>query len=247
MDTCLFGRQCEDHGASLQEIVEGGVVLISPGADPLSPARRYKRAPNEDALLYRREGRRALLVIADAHFGLGASHQLIARWHQRPGIPATPEALALALAELPELGLAHDGSESTLLVVVYDFEARAGFGQSFGDSSLFIVRGPRLAQRVSPQNGVFLDPSDPARFDEGQPFEFTTRPDQLLLAFTDGIDECCYRAPSRSIGPRHLTALYAQHGPAPQIYARALLRLALNGVEGHPGGQDNIALIALRA
>ena len=63
----------------------------------------------------------------------------------------------------------------------------------------------------------------------------------------DGIDQCHYRQPETSVTPRHLRSLLAETGPEPSRYAQALVELALRGVDGNPGGQDNIALVVTRA
>ena len=45
----------------------------------------------------------------------------------------------------------------------------------------------------------------------------------------------------------HLAALHSEVGPAPEAYARGLTEMALTGVDGNPGGQDNIALVVARS
>ena len=52
---------------------------------------------------------------------------------------------------------------------------------------------------------------------------------------------CC------EIGPAHIHDLYSSIAPRPAGFAEALARLALAGVDDNPGGQDNIALVAVRA
>ena len=79
-----------------------------------------------------------------------------------------------------------------------------------------------------------------------QSFTFTLDEDDLLLAFTDGIDECHYRKPSQSIQKQHFMQLFAEYGNNPERYGRALTELALQGVDGFKGGQDNIALVIFR-
>ena len=54
--------------------------VISVGADIDSPGLRFKgdkSQPNEDGLLLATEGERVLLAVADAHFGIAASHELL--------------------------------------------------------------------------------------------------------------------------------------------------------------------------
>ena len=78
-------------------------------------------------------------------------------------------------------------------------------------------------------------------------FAFEAAPGELVLAFTDGINECHYRYPETSVSPQHLQSLLAEIGAEPERYARRLVEMALAGVGGHPGGQDNIALVVVRA
>ena len=76
------------------------------------------------------------------------------------------------------------------------------------------------------------------------PFQFQLEPEEeILLLYTDGVNECCYRDPHRSVQLQHLEALYEAHAPDPAALVEALMQLALAGVDGHAGGQDNIVII----
>ena len=66
----------------------------------------------------------------------------------------------------------------------------------------------------------------------------------LVAGFTDGIDECHYRSPETSVGYHHIAALAADVDYDPLRLVTELTQLALTGVDGNPGGQDNIAVIA---
>jgi hypothetical protein len=81
----------------------------------------------------------------------------------------------------------------------------------------------------------------------GSAFKFSAEPGDLLLAYTDGIDECHYRSPRTSVRPGHVSALAAGVGNDPLATVDGLCRLALGGVDGNPGGEDNIAIIAASA
>ncbi len=61
------------------------------------------------------------------------------------------------------------------------------------------------------------------------------------------MNECHYREPATSVRPDDIadTAAYVSFDPLETV--RAVGELALAGVRGNPGGQDNIALIASRA
>jgi len=60
------------------------------------------------------------------------------------------------------------------------------------------------------------------------------------------VDECHYRSPETSVRSGHRRMLHGQVGSDPAPYVRALLGLALEGVDGNPGGQDNVAVAAVR-
>ena len=75
-------------------------------------------------------------------------------------------------------------------------------------------------------------------------FAFTGNPGDLLLAYTDGIDECHYGKPETSVTPQIMADLWRATGNEPEVYVRRLVELALSGVDGHPGGQDNLAVVA---
>jgi hypothetical protein len=63
------------------------------------------------------------------------------------------------------------------------------------------------------------------------------------MAFTDGIDECHYRSPATSLGSAQFVELFDEVGAAPEIYCGRLAQWALDGLDGHPGGQDNLAQV----
>ena len=133
-------------------------------------------------------------------------------------------------------------SASTLLVAILDHSTGQGFGLSFGDSSLWQIDA-QGARRVHRQNQHYVNPSDPASLDPRRAHEIVLSLEgpTWLLACTDGIDECCYRQPERSIGARHLAELYEPDDMDSFEFAQSLADLACEGVDGHPGGQDNFA------
>lgn len=247
--TLLLGRDHIEYG--VYECVEltGGrlAAAMSAGADPASPSMRTKGnvdVPNEDALLVVEQEDRVLFVVADAHYGWQASHEfVIAIEDAIDEIPVQPGELERIVSHL-QLPASHPGSASTLLVAVYDRETRMGSGLSFGDSSLVLV-GPEGARTANVLGSQFVDPVDRGSFqpDQGYEFRFFAQPGQLILAFSDGVNECHYRSPRTSVAHRHLAALFDEVGPRPEGYARRLMELALGGVDGNPGGQDNIALV----
>lgn len=247
--TLLLGRDHATWGEFTLVETGGGrsAAALSVGTDPTSPSMSSKGSrmyPNEDALLVVEDGSRTLVAVADAHHGHRASHALLEALSGRTAkVPTTPDELARSLAGLGPL-TADPDSGTTLLVAIHDRETASGFGMSFGDSSVVLVddAGARWINLRRPQYlrampELAIDPAD------GLGFAFRMPPRALLAAFTDGIDECHYRSPETSVGADHLASLFAKTGPAPRRFAAALVELALQGVEGHPGGQDNIALV----
>lgn len=143
-----------------------------------------------------------------------------------------------------------DASESSFLIAVLDRERQRVFGLCYGDSSLVIAGDPsqsaaarhsRRQAYVTPFVRDSLIPHHAVEFDVPAP------PNCLVIAFTDGVDECVYRNPSRSIQPADITQLAAEAKHEAEPLVTALIRLALNGVRGAPGGQDNVAIAATRS
>ncbi len=244
-----------DHGVYGQvagfELAEGRIAArLSAGADPLSPSLGSKgdpAVPNEDALLAADDGRHCLLAVADAHCGHLASHELIgALAADVPALFEQPSSLETRVAGWPAHA-APDGSFSTLLIAVYDRESGQGIGLSYGDSSLVRIT-PAGAVRLNPRNGhyVSLRVGSTRLPGSAQVFRFEAADPGLLAAFTDGIDECHYRRPQTSVGLSALADLFRRTGPHPAPFADALVWLALEGIGGNPGGQDNIALVVSR-
>lgn len=251
----LLGRDHVSYGeVEIASLEAGAAVALSVGADPTSPSLRFKAdaaVPNEDALAVVTVGDRALLTVADAHFGHEASHDLVAEVVRRAkdGIPESPLDLEDFMTSVAEMRPGHPyRSETTLNVLVHDRGAGAGFGVSFGDSTAALLapgRGLSILHRTKP---VYVSPLVPASWSAVHAcrYRFETTPGQWLLAFTDGIDECHYRHPETSLTPERIAAVVESAEPSPEGIAEALTRAALAGIAPHPGGQDNIALIVWR-
>ena len=242
----------QDHATwgdfTLERSASGlSTCAISVGADPRSPSMSSKAdrtLPNEDALFCLEDGPLVLLAVADAHFGIEASHTLMQQIASSTiEVPQAFDALAELVGGLPALQTAGESS-STLLVAILDREQGTGFGLSFGDSSLVAVSSEG-ARHLNVRRPHYIHLRGPGPIDPGDAhaFNFFVQPGSLLLAFTDGINECHYRTPGTSIGTQHLEDLFARTGPQPERFARELIQLALAGVDGNPGGEDNIALI----
>ncbi len=237
----LLGTDCKTLGDVKTGRLGPVTVALSPGSQGDSPALVHKGRsdePNEDALLVLHEPGRWLFAVADGHHGIEASHAILEDLceHCR-SVPTKLGQIALLLMQLPAW---EEGGASGSTLVIASLEEASGkvCGFSFGDSSLATVRGGQL--RVWNQhNAEFLRLEGPPPMDQAQPFEFVLQPEEMLLLFTDGVNECCYRDPHRSLQPEHFQrGLAAPEGPA-----EGLCRQALAGAEPHPGGQDNIAII----
>ena len=104
---------------------------------------------------------------------------------------------------------------------------------------------------------TFISLAFPASLDlaNASPFDFAAEPGDVLLAYTDGIDECHYQHPETSITAAMMAAMKAEvmaemttaegtrDAEGIGNYTRQLVELALAGVDGNPGGQDNIAIV----
>lgn len=250
--TALYGLDHTVYGAV--HLVDAGprvALALSVGAEADSPAQRFKADPahpNEDALVALDDGERCLLAVADSHFGHHASHVIIAGLARLAVIPPEPIALAAALDGIDAALVDDDHSASTLCVAVFHRASQRGFGLSIGDSTFAVVGPERLPVARNRHSRAYVHPGRDRRISRrAEAFRFTAAPGDLLLAFTDGIDECHYRRPETSLRPEHLQAIFAEAGPDPARYARRLVQRALAGVDGNPGGQDNIALVVAGA
>ena len=105
------------------------------------------------------------------------------------------------------------------------------------------------ARGAGRKNSSYVQPCVPGSFDprRASEFSFKARPGELVVVFTDGIDECHYRNPATSVRPAHIQALWMRSYGESETFCRELTQLALTGVEGNPGGEDNIALGVTRA
>lgn len=234
----LLGRAHTAYGRlHHQALTPSLAAAISVGADPRTPSALAKAEPNEDALIVQTDGRRILMAVADAHFGAESSHHFIAALAGALTLDDAMQTLATACEAVPETQ-----SETSLTVLSLDVASGQGQGVYFGDSRAIVLR-PGEADWVFEGNQRYLRAGDPAALFWGERVRFQVPPDGMLALFTDGVDECCYRRPTRSIQQVHLVDLFESCRGNAKQFARRLCAKALNGVDGHPGGQDNIALV----
>lgn len=217
------------------------VSAISVGKDPNSPSMVHKHEPNEDSALICEDGSWALLAVADGHYG-GAAHRLINSLAD--GCQSVPQRVS-GLSMLLWNGFPaspQDRSGTTLLVACLDTSTGSGFGFSFGDCMLLTVGATRATLRNA-INDCYLHGGTPPPLDATQPFTFQLEPGEGLLMFSDGVNECCYREPHKSVQLSHIQQLFCAAEGDTEKWVRSVTQLALDGVDGEPGGQDNITVL----
>lgn len=253
----LLGLDHTDYGVAYAASQASGrtAAAISVGGDYVRIRKGDVDVPNEDGCLAIDDGELTLLVVADGHHGHWASHGLLEALHGT----AVPHDLMALLAAIQRVGqtLPADRSglpeglltaRSTLLAAVIDRRRHRIFGASFGDSSIFRLSNGKVVERLNRKDENYVSPWSPGSLDPRLAFEVSLAidPGDLVVAFTDGVDECHYGRPEISVGPEQLKSLQA-HSAEPHTFAQALADLALAGVGGHRGGQDNIAVVVARA
>lgn len=252
----LLGLDHTDYGAVHAVSQHGGrtAAAISVGGDYVRIRKGDLAVPNEDGCLAIDDGDATLLVVADGHHGHWASHGLL------EGLASAdvPGDLLPLLSTIQRLGqqLPADRSalpegllvaRSTLLAAVVDRRRQRVFGASYGDSSIFALSDDRLPERFGRKDEHYVSPWSPSSLDPRfvREFSFPVAAGDLVVVCTDGIDECHYGQPATSVGPEVMQRLH-RHAKSPLAFAQALAAQALAGVDGHPGGQDNLALVVAR-
>ncbi len=253
----MLGHDHIEYGKISHGSLGPVTACLSVGADADSPSLAFKAdksRPNEDALLVKRHGDLYILAVADSHFGLEASHRLLERLAERD-FPSMGPGEEGARRELMELCLQIQRpyepvmSGTTLIVALYD--ARSGYvlALTTGDSTLATLS--KAGWTVHNQHNNEYARLDRLSYpDVWEQVELTLEPGTLLALHTDGLDECHYRKPETSLLSHHIENLWES---LPQgalerrasRFATSLAQAALDGVDGHPGGQDNIALLVL--
>jgi hypothetical protein len=249
----LLGEDYGTYGVvAATQIASQSAAAISVGSDPDSPSGRWKFDPdvaNEDTLCVIDAGSWVGMAVADAHYGPESSHMLISRLHEIWAKVRPTDARHLdQMIEFLRTGEpAQTESETTLLVSVFDRETGSGFGVSFGDSSFTVVANGRAPRALNLHDHRFVTAMVPQTLREGHLFRFSAQPGDVLLAYTDGIDGCHYRQPETSVRPEHIATIAQMVDYDPLALVTQVTDFALKGVDGNPGGQDNIAIAAVVA
>lgn len=249
----LLGKDFGNYGVVASTLVgTEAAAAISVGADDNSPSKRFKddiRVDNEDAMCLIAAPDWIGMAVADAHYGPESSHMLIERLHKiwAKIRPSDPTHMAEMVEFLRQGDPARTESETTLLLVSYDRHSRQGFGLNFGDSTFAIAGPDRPHRRINPQDHRFVATNQSGSLRHGTEFFFSAIPGDLLMIYTDGINECHYRNPQTSMQDHHIHEAVQSADFEPLRAVNQVAQMALAGVDGYPGGQDNIVLGAARA
>ncbi len=225
------------------------VCSISVGGPRALARKAGAPVPNEDGLFAADFGTSALHVIADGHRGHFASHETIERVASAVTGPADLTAPLRSLKWFAAPGPEQDpecASATTLSLCAIDRERGEVEGWSTGDSAVFHLSAERGIQRldapdkqyVSPGRGVGPELAATKRF------RSLVRPGDVILSCSDGVFECHYGSPKTSLTSADLEALFIRFGADLDAFVEAISHDALMGVRGHPGGEDNIAIVA---
>jgi hypothetical protein len=262
----LFGEHFLEPGVyAMRGLASRDVwCAMSLGGRAVSARKAGEAVPNEDALCVAEHGAGALLAVADGHFGHAASHAIIARLDRalearanetRGESDVLPRhlddlyALVATCADpAPHAGRGARDSETTLVVALLDRSSREVWGVSVGDSSAVLLGLGTRPRWLTRATRTFAAPADPATLAPARMIAFRApvTPGELVVVFTDGVNECEYGSPETSIGLRHMQSLMIRAAGHPERFVDLLAQLALSGVDGHPGGEDNLALAAAR-
>lgn len=249
----LLGEDFSTYGTiSSTGVGSEAAAGITVGADEDSPSKQWKYdadVDNEDALCLIAAPDWIGLAVADAHYGPESSHMLISRLHDiwEKVRPNNLDHLQQMVEFLRQGDPARTDSETTLLVAAYDRESGTGFGLSWGDSTLAIAGPDRVPRRVNPHDSRFVSARQRGSLRHGGQFSFAAEPGELILVYTDGIDGCHYRHEQTSVQPSHIHEIAREKNFVPLDVVNGVMSLALRGVDGYPGGQDNIVMAAALA
>lgn len=246
----LLGERSKKYGEiECCHIDRSIACAISVGSDAASPSlvhKGNKDSPNEDAIFACAHEGRIILAVADSHFGQWASHAIITGLFESKAKLMSFESIYRVFHSICDTKHDHtERSETTLALVSIDTATGQGIGVSFGDSSVLLINSAG-ALRQNIKNNHYVSPNRALSLDAtfASELKFVVNKGDILMLFTDGIDECHYGCPETSVQDNHIHELYRKHPHDVARFVSALATLALSGVNGNPGGQDNVAVAA---
>lgn len=246
----LLGEHSKKYGEVDYFYIDRSIACaISVGSDPNSPSLVFKGnkdSANEDALFVYADEERIIMAVADSHFGQWASHTIIAGLYENYRKLTSLEHIYRVFQDICNTKHnPNEHSETTLTLVSVDSATGGGIGVSFGDSSALLINTTGVL-RQNIKNNNYVSPNRSLSLEAGfaNEFEFNVSKGDVLMLFTDGVDECHYGHPETSIQDNHILGMYSKHPDNPALFVSELAMQSLSGVNGNPGGQDNIAIAA---
>lgn len=236
----------------VQTVGELSAAAFSVGRQAAIDRKTKEAVANEDALFLLDDGERAIHIVADGHYGAEASRELVTSLSAivlREGPEVDPAAAWGQMARdwrgKPDLGT----SRSTVIFVSLDRIAGRVRGLSIGDSACFLAGADGVVIRLDAPSRSYAAPWD--LYSLGLPasshIDAPVVAGSVLLSCTDGVTECRYGQPDVSVQPEHIGELVELSGGNVEVLAGNLGDLALRGVEGSVGGEDNLSIAASRA
>lgn len=238
---------------ALRSTLPATACALSVGGIAALPRKGGTEVPNEDCLYAFDDGRRAVHIVADGHHGHEASHDLI------EALAAAFDAHGPTLAPTEAIRLAYESStaaraaeatrpsaRTTLLIAVIDRREGRLEGVTIGDSAIFLGSLDAGVRRIIHSTSTYAAPWDRASLEvpPTSHFSLPISPGEWVITCTDGVTECNYGKPENSIQAADLETLIIRAASLPDHLVESLAALALTGVNGHPGGEDNIAIVA---
>ena len=231
----------------LKSIGEASACAMSVGSEAAIRRKKKGAAPNEDALYLADDGTDAVHLVADGHYGVEASESLVqslGALFDEDGPSAEAYQLYGMMAQSWRKREPLGKSRSTFILTSLHRARKTLRGFSIGDSACFLVRPGESVDRLDRPSRHYTAPWD--YYSLGVPstshFEADVTKGDVLISCTDGVTECYYGNPERSIQPVDVAEVVGRHLTDPRAIAEALGLLAMTGVRNEPGGEDNFAI-----
>lgn len=231
----------------LFSVGDRSACAISVGAEAAIARKQKDAAPNEDALYLDDDGNCAVHLVADGHWGVESSESLVkslGELFDKEGPGAEAYQLYGMMAQSWRKAEPLGKSRTTFILTSLNRERRTLRGFSIGDSACFLVRSDASVSRIDNASRHYCAPWD--YYSLGVPstshYETEVAPGDVLICCTDGVTECNYGKPERSVLPVDVAELAGRHKGDARAIAEALGLLALTGVRNEPGGEDNFSI-----